>query len=220
MTSKKTRLLLSLYQNKLFLVIETGFLILFPLFLLQFKPELLYLRKLVMLFSLLYIWFVMKTQEISLRRIGLTTKNLVDSFKPLFIVIILVAISVALFISFNLHSHFLFIEQVANETQYKPLFVILLGTLLSAFLQEIIFRGYYISRLELISKNRFFLTLWPTIIFSLIHIPFNNITLVIFTFILGVIYANNFLKYRNLISLIISHAILIAILLLQMSLIW
>ena len=186
MTSKKTRLLLSLYQNKLFLVIETGFLILFPLFLLQFKPELLYLRKLVMLFSLLYIWFVMKTQEISLRRIGLTTKNLVDSFKPLFIVIILVAISVALFISFNLHSHFLFIEQVANETQYKPLFVILLGTLLSAFLQEIIFRGYYISRLELISKNRFFLTLWPTIIFSLIHIPFNNITLVIFTFILGV----------------------------------
>ncbi|PJC81386.1 hypothetical protein CO007_04960 [Candidatus Roizmanbacteria bacterium CG_4_8_14_3_um_filter_36_10] len=45
---------------------------------------------------------------------------------------------------------------------------------ISVPLQEFIYRGFYISRLELVSQNKTFLKLYSAVIFMLIHTAFDN----------------------------------------------
>jgi len=71
----------------------------------------------------------------------------------------------------------------------------LLGYLLvSAPVQEILFRTFLIPRLERLTKNRLFLIAFTTAIFGTIHLPLHNPYLTISSYVLGAFWAATFLS--------------------------
>lgn len=198
---------ISLFRSKLFLAIETFYLIIFPLLLIYWKPELIHWRLPVMLASLIYIFFVMKITKLSSRNIGLAKTNFLPATKDL-IPLTLIGI-VFLIIGKFFNSSIWYVKAVVDEVNGTTIFfAIFIYAVVSAPLQELIFRGFYLSRLELVSGNRTFLAWYSSIVFAVIHLPLGNWRITIASLLMGLVYADNFLKYRNSSAISVSHAIL------------
>jgi hypothetical protein len=202
--------IIPIFAKPLFLTLETLSLILLPLILIQFKPELIHYRKWLLIASFVYVFYIICAQKIGFRELGLTFKNFFPALRSILLPTFFVLAAMFLAIPVGWDSKYFFIKEMVDEITAKPLslnYFYAIAT--SAPIQEIIFRGFYISRLEFISKNKLFIVAWSSIVFALVHTPFENKLFALFTLILGVIYADNFLKYRNIFAIIISHALLL-----------
>ena len=78
---------------------------------------------------------------------------------------------------------------------------------ISTPLQELIFRGYLTWRLEQVFSSIHSIQTISIIIFTLAHIPFFSPLILLLTFIMGYVYIRNYLRYRNLYALILSHSV-------------
>jgi membrane protease YdiL (CAAX protease family) len=74
--------------------------------------------------------------------------------------------------------------------------------------QELIFRGYVISRLEQYSHNKYFLIFISALLFSAIHWPFKSLLISLGSFLIGIYLADSFIKYRNLYLSMWIHSVL------------
>jgi len=91
---------------------------------------------------------------------------------------------------------------------WKWLAVILIYPVLSAFLQEILFRGFFFHRYEKHFKKRpLLLVTLNALLFAYIHIVFGNWLAVIFTFIGGLLFAQTYLKSRSILLTAIEHSL-------------
>lgn len=202
----------ALYQNKAFLIFETFLVIILPLMFLEFYPSFYQYRTFAMLFGLFYCLVVIKTQRIGKQKLGFSNDNFLSSLRqllPLTLIFIL-AFGVLRFLPWITDLvNFKFVEGGQNAlTAGRSVFaVIVIYSLISVPLQEFIFRGFYISRLELVSRNRIFLVLYSAFIFMMIHMPLKSILFDVGSFGLGIWWADSFLKFRNLFSLMVVHAI-------------
>lgn len=201
---------MSIFTKPLFLTLETLLLILLPLLLIQFKPELLHYRQWLLVAAFVYVFYIICAQKIGFKDLGLTFKNFFPALRSILLPTFFILAAMFLAIPIGWDSKIFFIREMVDEIVSKPLSrSYIYAVLISAPIQEIIFRGFYISRLEFISKNKFFIVAWSSVVFALVHTPFENKLFALFTLILGVIYADNFLKYRNIFAIIISHALLL-----------
>jgi len=71
--------------------------------------------------------------------------------------------------------------------------------------EELIFRGYLQPRLEILFKNSYVAIFVSSAIFGLLHFGFGTIINMIGPFVIGLIYAIYYQKYRNIKVLMISH---------------
>ena len=200
-------LLLMLYQNKFFLVIELFILIGIPLVLIYLNPPTIDYRLKVMWGGIAYIWFVTNVLNISLGKLGLILHNFWDAAKDLIVPTFLTILTL-------LSLAYLYPVSIISQTEhiivgsYSLIYVIGGYFLLSAPIQEFIFRSFLLSRLEFVSTNRRFLIFTSALIFGSIHLPLNNIGLTIGAYVLGMIWANNFLQHRNLFAVWLSHSLI------------
>lgn len=199
-----------LYTDKTFLFIETFLLIVLPTLLIEIFPWIFVYRSLIMFCSLIYVVFVIKLLNINRIDTGLTNNNLKKALYATGLSTFLML--VLMFIAKYITPKSLVVEAFsdlfsANIPAPKLLFAFLYNVL-SVPVQEYIFRGYFISRSEYVSTNKVFLVIWSAFVFSFVHLQFDNAFLLIGTLLMGILYAMNFLKYRNLYVLILSHAIL------------
>lgn len=207
----KTRETVIIFHSKIFLLFETISLIVLPIVIFWFKPELLRYRIQILIGGFIYILYLFIIARLTFYQIGLTTSNFKAGLKSILPLTIIVFAVLMASIPYKYDSRFLFIEVLTQEALGKySLSSFILNLFISSSLQEIIFRGFYITRLELVTKNKFFLVFMTSLIFSLVHTPFKNNFFTAGTFILGVAYSLNFLKYRNIYSIIISHAIILS----------
>jgi membrane protease YdiL (CAAX protease family) len=84
-----------------------------------------------------------------------------------------------------------------------PLFIFTVFT--AAVVEELLFRGYLIPRLQLIFKNAYLPVIISSALFGLVHFGFHNTSQMINTGFIGLITAIHFSKYRNIYILIIVH---------------
>ena len=81
----------------------------------------------------------------------------------------------------------------------------MLAIVTAAAVEELIFRGYLISRLQLFSKSN----VWPialsSVIFGLAHTGYGTIINVIIPVFIGLVFASYYHKYRNIKVLIVCH---------------
>jgi len=93
----------------------------------------------------------------------------------------------------------------------KPLFwlgIMFFYPVLSAYLQEILFRAFFFKRYQkLFNDNPLNLILLNALIFSYIHIVFLNWIAVILTFIGGLLFAHTYLRTKSLMLVSIEHAL-------------
>jgi membrane protease YdiL (CAAX protease family) len=86
--------------------------------------------------------------------------------------------------------------------------LLVFSAITAGFTEELIFRGYMVPRLELLFKNKYMPVLISAALFSAIHYRYFSLTEIIFTFLLGVVFAVYYQMYRNIKVLIITHAII------------
>lgn len=195
------------FASRIFLVIETNYLLAFPLILLRFKPDLIHIRMFVLITSLTYIFFVIRSQKITLKRLGLKPESWSHSIKTILKSTIFSMLLIL--IIFLWYRERLTIPLLVEEIRTPSILVsVLTYIFISAPLQEFVYRGYLISRLELVSVNKLFLKLYTSIFFMLIHTAFNNWFLTAGSFILGWWWAGHFLKDRNIFNLMLSHILI------------
>lgn len=207
----------SLFRSKLFLAIETFYLIIFPLLLIYREPELIHWRLPVMLASLIYVFLVMKITKLSLKNVGFAKTNFLPATKDL-ILFTLIGIA-SLLIGRLFDSSIWYTKAIMDEVSRDSVLVaIIIYAAISAPLQELIFRGFYLSRLELVLRNKTYLIWYSAIVFAVIHIPLGNWRITIASLLMSLVYANNFLKYRNVLAISISHTVLGSLMIYLMTL--
>jgi membrane protease YdiL (CAAX protease family) len=84
---------------------------------------------------------------------------------------------------------------------------ILAYVILSAPVQELIFRGYMIWRIKEIYKNPKEIEFISIALFTLAHLPFHSPLILVITFFMGLVYVKNYEKYQNIYTVTISHAV-------------
>ena len=68
----------------------------------------------------------------------------------------------------------------------------------AAITEELIFRGYMISRLSLFFKNRYMPVILAAILFCAEHLTYKSLQEIIFTLLIGLILGFHYQKYRNI----------------------
>lgn len=195
-----------LYSSKLFLLFEMFVLIVLPLGLIYLYPPIIDYRLKVMWAGIIYIIFVVRNLHITLQQLGFHLHNIKLAIQSLIIPTVITILTM-IFLASN-YPHI-----IVGQTEHiiignYPIVQVIIGYfLLSAPIQELIFRSFLISRMEYVSNNRLFLVLVSAIIFGSIHLSLYNVGLSIGSYILGIIWANNFLQYRSYLALWISHSL-------------
>lgn len=115
------------------------------------------------------------------------------------------AFIIALFIK---HIGFNNYSEVVQEIKHLSIPVKLLGVLTAAFVEEFIFRGYLIPRLNLFFRNVHLPILISAILFGLGHIKYGTVTNTIGPFFIGLVFGYHYYRYRNIKILIICHFVI------------
>jgi membrane protease YdiL (CAAX protease family) len=84
-------------------------------------------------------------------------------------------------------------------------FALIFSAFTAGFTEELIFRGYLLPRFEIIFKNSYVAVFISSLLFALMHFGYGTIINAIAPFIIGAIFAIHYLKYRNIVFLIIFH---------------
>jgi membrane protease YdiL (CAAX protease family) len=71
--------------------------------------------------------------------------------------------------------------------------------------EELIFRGYILTRLSAFFKKPYFPVIISSVIFSALHYKYHSLREFIFTFLFGVVCSVYYIRYRNIHALILIH---------------
>ena len=199
-----------LVEFRLYLAIELVIFVAFPLLINEFWPQFFKIRHIILGIGVVYAYAIAKSHDISFSDMGLRKENFKESLRdvmPFTFVMILVMTACYLVVPGLMRVEQL--DDVLQVSAVRFFFVVMLPyNVLSVPVQEFIFRGYYVPRVALTSKHKIFTTIWSALVFMFAHILYYNILFNIGTFAIGIVYARNFFKYKNIYSLMVSHAIL------------
>jgi membrane protease YdiL (CAAX protease family) len=84
----------------------------------------------------------------------------------------------------------------------------LFGVFTAGLLEELIFRGYLIPRLQLFFKNQHLPIIISAVLFGLLHVGYGTIVNVLIPIWIGLVFGYHYYKYRNLKMLIICHILI------------
>ncbi len=97
-----------------------------------------------------------------------------------------------------------------NVIRNKPMLwvvILFIYSLFSVYPQELIYRTFFFQRYEALFKSELLFMLINATLFSLAHLFFRNILVMIFTFIGGVLFALTYKKTKSTLLVSIEHAI-------------
>ncbi len=103
---------------------------------------------------------------------------------------------------FNIASNKL--NEVAQILHSNKLLLVFTA-LTAGITEELIFRGYLLSRLQTLFANKYLSIIISAILFGIVHISFGTIHQIIGPIFIGLILAFHYQKYRNIKILIITH---------------
>lgn len=177
-----------------------------PIALMTYSSTAMAARPLIMGLGGAYVTWQLHHLQSSLDELGLRPTHFWVSLKRLIIPsLLMVFFTFLVFISFPRD----FLLQIIG---YDALTGLPLGSrlmyyiLLSVPVQEFMFRSYITLRLKGTFRSRALIILVSTLLFTLAHLPFYSYLMFAVTAYMGWVYIINYLRYRNLFSLILSHA--------------
>jgi membrane protease YdiL (CAAX protease family) len=84
-------------------------------------------------------------------------------------------------------------------------FMVFFIALTAGVTEELIFRGYVLTRLMKLFKDPVIPILISSALFSALHYKYNSLRELIFAFLIGVIFSIYYVKYRNIKALMVTH---------------
>lgn len=190
--------------DKKSLIFELG-LLAFILFNKQFYTQDNYtIRMYLYVFCLVLIIVISRVTGIDKNKLGLISTNWIASLKQ---IVVPTAITCILIVTLHTIWPSLFTFSIHYPSKMEVFKKVLAYVVISVPIQELIFRGYFINRLKQVTRNRYLLILSSALIFSAIHAPFGISLVTIGSFLLGIFLADNFLRFRNLFTVMLAHGI-------------
>jgi len=95
------------------------------------------------------------------------------------------------------HEHDAKLLKIMQVMKQYPAMIILVS-ITAAITEELVFRGYMISRLSLFFKNKYVPVLICALLFCAEHLTYKSLQEIIFTFLIGLILGYHYEKYRNI----------------------
>lgn len=95
-----------------------------------------------------------------------------------------------------------------NDTWSQSWSLFIFSAITAAVTEELIFRGYLLPRIKLLTGNAWLSILISSAIFGLAHYTYEDFTRMLFPFIIGLVFSVFYYRYRSLITLIICHLII------------
>jgi membrane protease YdiL (CAAX protease family) len=184
--------------------LTTEFLVLFVLLPLSLAaPILVWIKVAAIIIGFGYLLMVLRKFEGVRFRIN---KNIAwaSFFKRVGITLTVIAIITSLFV-WNTAPEELFYVPLNNPLLW--VIILFFYSVLSVWPQEIIYRTFFFERYAPIFKNTLILVLVNAIVFSLAHLFFRNILVIVFTFIGGIIFGLTYVKYKSTTLVSIEHAL-------------
>ncbi|MDC0833602.1 CPBP family intramembrane metalloprotease [Geitlerinema sp. CS-897] len=145
------------------------------------------------------LFFLRPSAETKNIDLGLNSHNLSESIVAVMPLTLLMALPI-------------FVIAAAIEPRYDnselSIFFYIFYILISCPFQEFAYRGYLFTALDILSISRWSKIIVAAILYSFVHIVYRDNYILIFTFISGIIWNIHYEKYRNLVSVAVSHSIL------------
>jgi membrane protease YdiL (CAAX protease family) len=104
----------------------------------------------------------------------------------------------------GLHEKNIMMHKMQQVMRQHPVLLVF-TTLTAGISEEFIFRGYMISRLSLFFSNKYLPIVISALLFASIHLGYNSIGELIFTFLFSLIFGYHYQKYRNIKVLVTVH---------------
>jgi membrane protease YdiL (CAAX protease family) len=137
-------------------------------------------------------------KKVSLSEVGFNQHNLIPALKNILpITVICTVLSI-------LYYHF-YGARIDNSG--IPIYFYVFYILVSAPLQEFLYRSYIFYILSEAKLSRYFLII-SSILYALAHIIYNDIPTVILSLVIGIYWAYHYTRFKNLYSIAFSHIIL------------
>lgn len=97
--------------------------------------------------------------------------------------------------------------QVVRNKPKLWFFILFVYSLFSVYPQELLYRTFFFTRYKILIKNTNVLIVLNALVFSLGHIFFKNISVLLLTFIGGLLFAFTFTKTKSTFLVSVEHAI-------------
>ena len=85
--------------------------------------------------------------------------------------------------------------------------IVLVYPFFSVIPQELVYRVYFYHRFQGLLGNRYLLVIINALLFSFMHIIFENWVAVVLTFIAGILFSLTYLRYRSFTIVVLEHSI-------------
>ena len=81
----------------------------------------------------------------------------------------------------------------------------LFGVFTAGVAEELVFRGYVLTRLQVLFKNSYLPVIISSVIFGLIHFGYGTIQNILVPMFIGAVFAVYYNRYKNILIVIIAH---------------
>ncbi|HVX25559.1 MAG TPA: type II CAAX endopeptidase family protein [Parafilimonas sp.] len=93
------------------------------------------------------------------------------------------------------------------KTFYHNQWLFIFSIITAGVIEEILFRGYLLTRLQMLFKNDYMPVIISSVLFGLVHIGYGTVQNVVGPMCIGVVFALYYIRYKRIVPLIISHAV-------------
>lgn len=188
--------------------IEAILLFVLPVALLTFSSQFLTIRHFFMAVAGGYSAWRLYKYRADLASLGIHRTNFMASLKDLVKPSMLMILLTLLVFSFTPPG---LLQIMVGYDSLPPVSLVtrlILYITLSAPIQELIFRGYITWRLKDLYTNQNQIVIMSVAFFTFAHVPFHSVLFLLVTSFMGYIFIKNYLKYQNLYTIMIAHAII------------
>jgi membrane protease YdiL (CAAX protease family) len=105
------------------------------------------------------------------------------------------------------HENNAVMKQIAAIVRGRPGLIFFIS-LTAGFCEEVIFRGYVLTRLSLLFKNPIVAVLLSSLLFAALHYRYNMPREYIYPFLIGIIFSIHYQRFGNIKPLIVVHFII------------
>ena len=137
-------------------------------------------------------------RRVSLSETGFNQPNLIPAIKNILPITLICACSSIFYYHF-------YGTRIDNSG--IPIYFYAFYILLSAPLQEFLYRSYIFYILSEVNLSRYFLII-SAVLYALAHVIYNDIPTVILSLIIGIYWAYHYIRFKNLYSIAFSHIVL------------
>lgn len=179
------------------------------------SPAFMSIRAYVMGVGAIYLYYVLKKHGVRLTDLGFTKLGFSMSLRELLIPSFLLIM--IMYFLFNLIPPTILPSMVGYDPQVVGnIYVrILLYTIWSVPFQELLFRGYLFWKMNDLNMGQMKQFAIAFFVFVIVHIAFRSPLMMFISIYMGLLYVSNFLRYKNIYPIMISHAVVGSVLILM-----